>query len=122
MSDNHAPVEEGSSGSVANTLELVKKAASEGAQDARKAAGQAIEKTKSFLCRFTYTTSYTVSYGVVFPAMFLAYSVPKDNIFARGFRDGAAAARKKLDEMFPAATSSSTSPELGEGKILIATS
>jgi hypothetical protein len=122
MSDNHAPVDEGSYAPLANTLELVKKAASEGAQDARKAAGQAIEKTKTFLCRFTYTTSYTISYGVVFPAMLLAYSVPKDNVFARGFRDGAAAARKKLDEMFPVTGTSSSSHEIGEGKILIASS
>ncbi len=93
-----APVPEPMS-SPAGTLELVRRAASDGAADAKAAAERAWTATEMFVCRFTYTTCYTISYGVVFPAMLLSRAVPKDNAAVRGLMDGAAAAIQKVDSM-----------------------
>jgi hypothetical protein len=49
-----------------------------------------------FLSRLAYTTGYAVSYGVVFPTLFVAQTVPKDNTLVHGLIDGAHAARDSV--------------------------
>lgn len=78
-------------------LDLVTRAAKDGAADAQAAATRAWANTELFVCRFVYTTCYTISYGVVFPSMLLARSIPKDNAAVRGLIDGASAAIRKVE-------------------------
>jgi len=85
--------------SVNGTIDLVSRAARDGAADAREAAERVWASAGRFVSRFVYTTSYTVSYGVVFPASLLARAVPKDNAAVRGLIDGARAAVRQVDEM-----------------------
>ena len=85
--------------SASGTLELVRRAAQDGAADAREAAARTWAATSLFLSRFVYTTCYTVSYGVVFPAVFLAHSIPRNNAAVRGLIDGAQAVMLKVDEL-----------------------
>ena len=85
--------------SSAGAVDLVMKAARDGAADAREAANRTWAATSLFASRFVYTTCYTVSYGVVFPVMFLACSIPKNNIAVQGLIDGAHAAMEKADAM-----------------------
>ena len=92
--------------SAPGTLEVVKRAAREGAADARAAATRTWTATSSFLSRFAYTTCYTVSYGVVFPAVLFAQAIPRNNAAVRGLIDGARAAQHKVDQI------SSTSLEM----------
>jgi hypothetical protein len=91
---NHDPV-----ASVAGTLELVARAARDGAADAREAAARTWATAGAFLGRFVYTTCYTVSYGVVFPTALLARSVPRDNAAVRGLIEGSRAAILKVDQL-----------------------
>jgi hypothetical protein len=86
------------------TLELVSRAARDGAADACRSATRAWDATSLFVSRFVYTTCYTLSYGVVFPAMFLAHSIPKNNAAVQGLADGAGAAIRKVDELHSGAT------------------
>ena len=87
------------SGSAAGALDLVSKAARDGAADAREAAIRTWDATSRFASRFVYTTCYTVSYGVVFPAVFLAHSIPRNNAVVRGLVDGAQDAIQKVDQL-----------------------
>src|SRR5262245_9254671 len=79
--------------------ELPTQAAQSGGSDSRKAAARASNSRGMFLSRFVYTTCYTVSYGVVFPAVFLAHSIPQNNAVVRGLIDGAHAASLKVDAL-----------------------
>ena len=85
--------------SVNGTIELVTRAARDGAADARAAADRAWSATELFVSRFVYTTCYTVSYGVVFPSVLLSRSIPRDNPAVRGLIEGASAAVRKVDEI-----------------------
>jgi hypothetical protein len=85
-------------------LELVARAARDGAADAREAATRTWAATSLFASRFVYTTCYTVSYGVVFPVMFLACSIPQNNSAVRGLIDGAHAAMQKAEQCRAAAS------------------
>ena len=85
--------------SSAGAMELVTRAARDGAADARAAATRTWAATSLFASRFVYTTCYTVSYGVVFPVMFLAHSIPQNNSAVRGLIDGAHAAIHKADQV-----------------------
>ena len=85
--------------SSAGTLELVTRAARDGAADARDAATRTWAATSLFASRFVYTTCYTVSYGAVFPVMLLARSIPQNNSAVRGLIDGAQAARHKAEQL-----------------------
>ena len=49
-----------------------------------------------FASRVVYSTFYVLSYGIVFPAVFIAKSIPKDNAAVRGFIDGGHAAIEKV--------------------------
>jgi len=84
--------------SSAGALDLVTRAARDGAADAREAATRTWAASRLFASRFVYTTCYTVSYGVVFPVMFLACSVPQNNSAVRGLIDGAQAAMHKAEQ------------------------
>src|SRR5580704_7849108 len=78
--------------SVAGTLQVVKRAARDGASDAREAATRTWEATSRFVSRLVYTTCYTFSYGVIFPAALVARAIPRDNVAVQGLIDGAQAA------------------------------
>ena len=91
---NRTPVTNATGG-----LSLVRGAARDGAADAREAAERTWVAASAFMSRLVYTTSYTVSYGVVFPAMFLAHAIPKDNALVQGLIDGAQAAIHKVDQV-----------------------
>ena len=80
-------------------MDLVKRAAKDGAADAQAAADRVLSAAGLFVCRFVYTTCYTVSYGVVFPSTMISRAVPRDNVAVRGLIDGAAAAVRKVDEL-----------------------
>jgi hypothetical protein len=90
--------------SSAGTLEIVSRAARDGAADARAAAVRVCNATSLFLSRFVYTTCYTVSYGVVFPTMLLVHAIPKNNAAVQGLVDGAHAAILKVDQVRTAST------------------
>jgi len=92
-----APVSENPTGG--STLDVASAAARQGAADAYDAANRAYESTSLFLSRFTYTACYTISYGVVFPATYVALSVPRNNSLVRGMMDGARAAREQVDKV-----------------------
>jgi hypothetical protein len=82
-----------------STIDIMARAARDGAADAREMAERVCSGTGLFLSRFVYTTSYTFSYGVVFPATLLARSIPRNNAAVRGLIDGARAATEKVDEI-----------------------
>jgi hypothetical protein len=84
---------------VADALETAVQAAKEGAADAKAMAEKALPATTRFLSRFVYTTSYTFSYGVVFPTVFAARSIPKNNAIVHGLVDGAQAAVDMVDQL-----------------------
>jgi hypothetical protein len=84
--------------SSAGALDLVTRAARDGAADARAAATRTWAATSLFASRFVYTTCYTVSYGVVFPVMLLARSIPQNNSAVQGLIDGAHAAIHKAEQ------------------------
>jgi hypothetical protein len=45
------------------------------------------------LSRFAYSSSYVVAYAIVYPALFVAYSLPQENPVMHGLRDGGRAAK-----------------------------
>jgi len=90
---NHDPITSASS-----ALDLVARAARDGAADAREAAARSWTATSLFVCRFVYTTCYTISYGVVFPTTMIARSIPRDNAAVQGLIEGAQAAIQKVDQ------------------------
>jgi hypothetical protein len=85
--------------SVADALELAVQAAKDGASDARATIDKALPAASRFVSRLIYMTCYTCSYGVVFPAVFIARSVPTNNAVAHGLVDGAKAAIDAVDQM-----------------------
>jgi hypothetical protein len=99
MSDHHAGHARDAGTASTGTLDLVTRAARDGAADAREAATRTWEATSLFASRLVYTTSYTLSYGVVFPVVLLARAVPRNNEAVRGLIDGAQAAILKVDSL-----------------------
>ena len=81
------------------TVELALQAARQGAADASEAAGRVAESAGLFMARFVYTTCYTLSYGLVFPTMFLAHAIPRNNAAMQGLIDGAGAATDQVESM-----------------------
>ena len=77
----------------ADAMSLALQAARDGASDAQDKVSEIMPAIGGFLGRLVYTTSYAVSYGVVFPTLFVAQAVPKDNALVHGLVDGARAAR-----------------------------
>ena len=103
MSKTRAGAKSDRVASASGIVEHGRQAAQAGASDARDAAARTWSATSLFLSRFVYTTCYAVSYGVVFPAVFLAHSIPQNNAVVRGLIDGAQAAILKVDELGAAA-------------------
>ena len=98
--NNRAPVK-----TSARALDLVTKAARDGAGDARAAANRTWDMTSQFASRCVYSTCFTVSYAVVFPVVLLARVIPQNNQAVRAMIDGAHAAMQKVDQMAPALSS-----------------
>ncbi|MGO9465455.1 MAG: hypothetical protein ACLQIB_15615 [Isosphaeraceae bacterium] len=71
----------------------------DGAADARDAAIRTWSVTTRIASNVVYTTCYAVSYGVVFPAVFLAQSIPRDNAAVGGLVEGAQDAIHKVDQL-----------------------
>ena len=107
MSDNYEPQSDPIEVSP-NGLHLIKRAACDGATDAREAATRFATAASLFASRFVYTTTYTISYGVVFPATLLARSVPRENAAVRGLIDGARAASEKVNDVLNRQATSDT--------------
>jgi hypothetical protein len=82
---------------IADALDKAAKRAKTGAADATAAAQNAVPAAGRFLSWCVYNASYAVSYGVVFPAVFIAKSVPANNALVHGFVDGARAATDTID-------------------------
>ena len=83
----------------ADAMALAVQAAKDGAADARAKANEIMPSVGLFFSRLTYTTSYAISYGVVFPALFVARAIPRENALVHGFLDGGAAARDAVAAM-----------------------
>ena len=79
--------------SVADAMRDAASSASEHATKARARMADTGQGVSNAVSRATYATAYTLSYGIVFAAVFVAESVPQDNAFVRGLRDGGVAAR-----------------------------
>jgi hypothetical protein len=90
-------------------IDLVTRAARDGAASAREAANRTWSASSLFVSRFVYTTCYTISYGVVFPTTLLALSIPRNNAVVRGLVEGAQAASRQVDRIRGAALESSHS-------------
>jgi hypothetical protein len=99
MSETEGGEHKDPAASASGTIELVKRAAQDGASDAREAAARTWSSVSLFVSRFVYTTCYTVSYGVVFPSALLAHSIPKNNAAVQGLIDGAQAAIRSVDRL-----------------------
>jgi hypothetical protein len=83
--------------SSSSSMDLVLRAARDGAADASEAAAKVWSRSSLYLSRIVYVAAYTISYGVVFPAAFVAQSIPRDNAAVRGLIEGAHAASQKVD-------------------------
>jgi hypothetical protein len=95
----------------ADAMTLALQAAKDGAADAQHRVNEMMPAIGGFLNRLTYTTCYAVSYGVVFPTLFVARAVPKDNAIVHGLVDGARAARDALDARSQESASETTGHE-----------
>jgi hypothetical protein len=82
--------------SVADAMSLAVQAARDGAGDAQQKVSEMMPAIGGFFGRLAYTTCYAISYGVVFPTLFVAQAVPKDNALVHGLVDGARAARDAI--------------------------
>lgn len=81
----------------AGGLQLVGRAARDGAADASEAATRFWSSSSLMVARLLYNTAFTVSYGVVFPLAYVARATPVDNPAIQGIVEGAEAASKKVD-------------------------
>jgi hypothetical protein len=83
--------------SAADAMALALQAAKDGAANAQQGVSDVVPAVGGFLSRLTYTACYAVSYGVVFPTIFVARAVPKENALVNGLVDGARAARAAIE-------------------------
>jgi hypothetical protein len=67
-----------------DAMSLAVQAVRDGVTDAQAKASEVMPAIGGFLARLTYTTCFAVSYGVVFPTLFVAQAVPKDNALVHG--------------------------------------
>jgi len=79
------------------TLQLVSRAARDGANDASEAAARFWASSGLMVSRLLYSTAYTLSYGVVFPVAYVARAIPGDSAIAQGAMQGAGDAARKVD-------------------------
>jgi hypothetical protein len=92
FSVNAVPSENGT-----GALQLVGRAARDGATDASEAATRFWASSSLMVSRLLYNTAYTLSYGVVFPVAYVARAIPGDNAAVQGAVEGAEAASRKVD-------------------------
>lgn len=91
---NAAPSANGAGG-----LQLVGRAARDGAADASEAATRFWSSSSLMVARLLYNTAYAVSYGVVFPIAYVVRATPVDNPAVQGIVEGADAASRKVDTL-----------------------
>ena len=84
---------------VADALEKAAQAASDTAVSAQVSVQETLPAVNRFMAKLVYRTCYSISYGVVFPAVWVAKSVPSDNAFVTGLSEGAKAAIDAVDAM-----------------------
>ncbi|MCY2966864.1 MAG: hypothetical protein NT069_25075 [Planctomycetota bacterium] len=80
-----------------------------GASDATEKARQLAPAAARVVGQTVYTTCYYLSYGVVFPTMFVASFIPKNNALVHGLVDGARAASDAVADL---RASKAKSPEV----------
>jgi hypothetical protein len=97
MSDGVSSVHAIPSANGEGTLQLVGRAARDGANDASEAAARFWANSSLMVSRALYNTAYSLSYGVVFPVAYVTRAIPADCAVARGAVDGADAAVRKVD-------------------------
>jgi hypothetical protein len=94
-----APASQNAIRTVVDAWDMAVQAAKDGASNARATAGNMVPAAGRFVSRAVYTMSYSLSYGFVFPAAFIAKSMPADNAVMHGLVDGARAANDWVDEL-----------------------
>ena len=72
------------------------RALSEHAADAQDTASEAGYSALQTISRMIYNGSYALAYGVVYATVFIAQSLPQENLVMHGFRDGGQAAMDEL--------------------------
>jgi hypothetical protein len=97
MSDGVSSVNAMPSVNGEGTLQLMSRAARDGANDAGEAAARFWENSGLMVSRLIYNTAYTLSFGVVFPVAYVARAIPRDSAVAQGAVEGADAAVRKVD-------------------------
>jgi hypothetical protein len=70
--------------------------ASERAAEAQDTASEAGYSALQTISRMIYNGSYALAYGVVYATVFIAQSLPQENLVMHGFRDGGQAAMDEL--------------------------
>ena len=83
----------------AGGLQLVGRAARDGAADASEAATRFWSSSSLMVARLLYNTAYAVSYGVVFHIAYVARAAPADNPAVQGIVEGADAASRRVDSL-----------------------
>ncbi len=83
---------------VADAMRKAASAATNDAASLRAKLGNAGPEIANAASRAAYTGSYMISYGLVYAAVFIAKSVPQENPFVRGLKDGASAAIDAVNE------------------------
>jgi hypothetical protein len=78
-------------------------AISAGVADAKAAAAAIVPKLNSYLSSTVYASGYGLAFAFTFPAMFVAELLPSENVLMYGFKDGAAAAKRAVEQIAPAA-------------------
>jgi hypothetical protein len=94
-----APASQNAIRTVVDAWDLAVQAAKDGASNAKTTAENIVPAAGRFVSRAVYTMSYSLSYGFVFPAVFLAKSIPADNAIVHGLVDGAHAATDWVHEL-----------------------
>ncbi|MFY9656346.1 MAG: hypothetical protein WAK01_07130 [Methylocystis sp.] len=86
--------------SMADALRDAATATVDQASDQAAKVGQTVTNQGSHalrgLSRFAYSSSYVFAYAIVYPALFVAYSLPQDNPVMHGLRDGGRAAKDSV--------------------------
>ena len=85
--------------SIAEAMPDAAVTASEDAAKARQPENEAGPQALEAISRMVYTGSYVLAYGIVYGAVFVAQSMPHENPFMRGLRDGGRAAMNEAGEI-----------------------
>ena len=85
--------------SIAAAMREAAATAEEHAAVPRQSAQDTGPKALEAISRMVYTGSYVLAYGIVYGAVFVAQSMPHENPFMRGLRDGGQAAMNEAGEI-----------------------